>query len=401
MNRKQALRQRALALNVIDLVHCLHTGEANEISQAEWKAQFASDKNYEAARKQWQRWRADAARLGLGENREEGRETRFVIFSHAADVAEKLRAEAQAVLDSAATKRTYPDVVTIRGRTYRLKVYGRTIRPLTDQEYDSLRESIREKGRIESPVLTDPDGNVVDGKHRLMIADELGLSDVPIVVISNYTREDLQRLAVDLNACRRHLTKQERAQLRRQREERTEARRASKKSLREIAKAEGVSLRTAQRDLAGKDAPPTPIEGQDGRTYPSRKANEEEIARRRARVAELVAADRSRRDIAEELGVSLGTVQNDVNALGAASAELTEADATYGIVAHAITAVAIGDLEVATAPLETCLQTLLDELQSIVSRVEDEGLKSELAAAEALVSELLWRLLESPGASAA
>lgn len=42
-----------------------------------------------------------------------------------------------------------------------------------------LRESILKDG-IKSPVVIGPDGRIWDGHHRLCVADELGLSTVPV-----------------------------------------------------------------------------------------------------------------------------------------------------------------------------------------------------------------------------
>jgi ParB-like chromosome segregation protein Spo0J len=50
--------------------------------------------------------------------------------------------------------------------------------PLTTEQRDSLRESIRAEG-IHTPVVQDQHGHVLDGFERLAIAGELGLRTYP------------------------------------------------------------------------------------------------------------------------------------------------------------------------------------------------------------------------------
>ena len=162
MNKKEAQRLNDVALNIIDLAHCLHTGTANEISQETWQNMFARGKNHEAARKQWRGWKEALERHGLCERVKEGREDHVILLPNAVEVAEALRAKAQAVLNRGKVERRDPDQVTVAGQTFYLKVYGRAVRPLTDREYAALRASIQEEGRIEVAIVVDPQGNVVD-----------------------------------------------------------------------------------------------------------------------------------------------------------------------------------------------------------------------------------------------
>ncbi len=54
--------------------------------------------------------------------------------------------------------------------------------PLKPEERDELRENIRQHGVI-VPIKVDEQDNVLDGHHRLEIAVELGLTDIPVKVV--------------------------------------------------------------------------------------------------------------------------------------------------------------------------------------------------------------------------
>lgn len=405
MNKRAAHRLNDVALNILDLVHCLHTGAANEISFESWKDMFARGKEYEAARKQWQRWKADLEEHGICERFAEGREDRIILKANAADTAEALHDQAQAVLTRGKVERRYPDQVTIAGRTYFLKVYGRAVRPLTDREYAALRESILAERRIEVPVIVDPKGNVVDGKHRLIIAVELGLEDVPIIVLEGERPEVLHRLAEDLNACRRQFTRQQLAELARQRQERARQKRAAGMSYRQIAEDERVSIAQIQRDLGPEvEAEDATVLGKDGRQQPARKLDAAETAERRQRVAELHRdGEMTPAKIADELGVSVRTVQRDIEAMAAAEAEAPKPESPpygYGIVVHMAQ---VGEkswlgVDREADPLETCLEAALSCIDQLRTRVEDPELVKLATTAHEVVESVLWRLLEGAGA---
>jgi ParB-like chromosome segregation protein Spo0J len=82
---------------------------------------------------------------------------------------------------------------------------------LSLDEYEALRESIREKGVIES-VVTDEEGNVIDGHHRVKVCKELGI-EYPTRVIEGLSEEQKQDLSVELNMHRRHLTAEQKRDL--------------------------------------------------------------------------------------------------------------------------------------------------------------------------------------------
>ena len=53
--------------------------------------------------------------------------------------------------------------------------------PETHAEAVALRESIAQDGILQ-PLLTDPEGRVIDGRHRLRAARLLGLAEVPVTI---------------------------------------------------------------------------------------------------------------------------------------------------------------------------------------------------------------------------
>lgn len=141
---------------------------------------------------------------------------------------------------------------------------------LTADEFDALSADIRERG-VMVPVEVDENGDILDGHHRAMIADSLGI-EYPTVVRTGWSEDQKLVHVVALNAHRRQLSAVERAdvvgRLRRER-----------LSTRAIAKAVGVDQRTVRRDLsiAANAAMPDTIATADGRTYPARRPAPEPV----------------------------------------------------------------------------------------------------------------------------
>lgn len=82
--------------------------------------------------------------------------------------------------------------------------------PLTDLELGLLRESVERDGVRGNPVLLDRSGNIIDGHHRLKIADELGI-EWPAETL-DVDDETADRLRWTLNLARRHLSALDRAE---------------------------------------------------------------------------------------------------------------------------------------------------------------------------------------------
>ena len=77
--------------------------------------------------------------------------------------------------------------------------------PLSLDEREALRASMQEHGFWPThPVITDEEGNVLDGHHRKEVAEELGL-DYPTVVAAGLSRWEKVALAIKSNIVRRQL----------------------------------------------------------------------------------------------------------------------------------------------------------------------------------------------------
>lgn len=80
--------------------------------------------------------------------------------------------------------------------------------PLADHEYDALRDSIARHG-VRIPIIIGEHIALVDGRHRLLAATELGLTDIPAIFLHDLGPEAERELATSLNAARRHITRQQ------------------------------------------------------------------------------------------------------------------------------------------------------------------------------------------------
>jgi hypothetical protein len=80
-----------------------------------------------------------------------------------------------------------------------------------DDALAGLAASIRDKGVL-IPVVVDEAGAIIDGHHRAMIADSLGI-EYPRTVRTGLSAAEKRVLAVELNVARRHLTDAQRVQL--------------------------------------------------------------------------------------------------------------------------------------------------------------------------------------------
>jgi hypothetical protein len=85
---------------------------------------------------------------------------------------------------------------------------------LRDEERLALVADIRVRGII-VPIVVDEDGNVIDGFHRLSIAQALSLplAEVPFRVVKGLSLAEKQALAEALNTHRRHLSQAQKREL--------------------------------------------------------------------------------------------------------------------------------------------------------------------------------------------
>jgi site-specific DNA-methyltransferase (adenine-specific) len=145
--------------------------------------------------------------------------------------------------------------------------------PLTAEDYAGLKADIAMHG-VRVPIVIDADsGSIVDGHHRLQAWTELRAAgvkvpDYPKQVVRFANDDDRVAFVVASNLFRRHLTREQRAEV--------GARlRAAGWSLRRIGDVIGVNAATALRDLAGvANATPATSEfvtGRDNKRYPAHR----------------------------------------------------------------------------------------------------------------------------------
>jgi ParB-like chromosome segregation protein Spo0J/16S rRNA G966 N2-methylase RsmD len=182
--------------------------------------------------------------------------------------------------------------------------------PLSPEEEDALRTDIAAHG-VRVPVVLDAQGRIVDGRHRLKIARELGIPYPVEILPPDATPLQKLRLALSLNLKRRHLTREQKQAI-------AWRLRAQGLSYPQIAAMMGVDEKTVRLWLSGSEnsdpESPPQVQGRDGKDYPSERPSPVEIATRREAVARLRAAGHTIPQIASTLGVSVGTVAADLKA---------------------------------------------------------------------------------------
>lgn len=136
---------------------------------------------------------------------------------------------------------------------------------LTIDEYEDLRESIRDRGVL-VPIEVDENGTILDGHHRLQACEELGI-ECPRIVREGLTDDQKVAHVLTLNLDRRQLDRDQRAELVKQLRHR-------QMSIRAIAEVVKVSPATVHADLAGvqdRTPEPEPVVGRDGKAYQARR----------------------------------------------------------------------------------------------------------------------------------
>lgn len=136
--------------------------------------------------------------------------------------------------------------------------------PLSDEEYDALKESIRERGVLVA-VEVDELGVILDGHHRVQIAYELGI-EYPTNVRYGLDEVGKRSLARTLNTQRRHLSQAQKRMV-----IADELRENPSDSNNAIAKRLGVSDSTVglvRQDLGDEVASEWRV-GADGKKYPA------------------------------------------------------------------------------------------------------------------------------------
>ena len=75
--------------------------------------------------------------------------------------------------------------------------------PLKPDEYSALKADIQDRGVL-VPVEVDEHGTILDGHHRVQIADELGI-EYPTIKREGWSVREKRRHVLKLNLARRHL----------------------------------------------------------------------------------------------------------------------------------------------------------------------------------------------------
>ena len=93
------------------------------------------------------------------------------------------------------------------------KEYQNLVYPLTEQEYQTLKRSIVEKGFWKSkPIIVNGQGIILDGHHRFQACQELEIE--PVISVESFA-DDLQEklFVIESNLRRRQLNKFQRTEL--------------------------------------------------------------------------------------------------------------------------------------------------------------------------------------------
>jgi ParB-like chromosome segregation protein Spo0J len=160
----------------------------------------------------------------------------------------------------------------------------------------ALRSSIKRWGVL-VPVAKDQHGNVLDGHHRVRIAEELGV-DYRVDVHHVNDEAEAEALAQTLNTDRRHLDIDMRRQI-------VADLRSQGFSQNAIAAVVGVSQQQIAKDIAavevttGCNLAPETIVGADGKSYPSTKPSRPEVQQAAEQLA-VAEPERDDDDIADE-----------------------------------------------------------------------------------------------------
>jgi hypothetical protein len=181
-----------------------------------------------------------------------------------------------------------PLKITVGARTFTI-LFPDLVRPLSTDETERLRASIRARG-IEDRVVVDEHDGIIDGINRLRIAAELGLKEEEIRLdvyrscesqhTPDLVREDKRDLALTLNLDRRQLSPVEQQRLQEERNARILAKRKEGKSYRDIGEEEGISHQQVKRivddraTVTGVTVEPEggKVRGKDGKARPATRA---------------------------------------------------------------------------------------------------------------------------------
>ena len=207
--------------------------------------------------------------------------------------------------------------------------------PLRAEEYDALKADIQKRGVL-VPVEVDDDGNILDGHHRVLIADSLGI-EYPRVVRHFDSESEKREHVLKINLLRRHLgpvswaTAFERLAAERGIVLGSEGGRPSEENpatVAGLAQEVGVPVRTARRRLATKrqlESRPDLAEKVDSGEMPAKRAMRvvrEDEARERVLTA-------PEPNLPAALDIRLGDFRDTLSDIAAGSVDAVVTDPPY------------------------------------------------------------------------
>ena len=137
---------------------------------------------------------------------------------------------------------------------------------LSEDEYKRLKSDIERSGMM-VPILIDEYDNIIDGHHRVKIANELSIPEFPVEIRSGLSMAEKHLMAWTINANRRQWTQED---MLNRRHELCRVLRQSGMSLRDIGDVLGISHVQVRKDLSGVNPVNTSsVMGHDGKQYPS------------------------------------------------------------------------------------------------------------------------------------
>ncbi|ETT40928.1 DNA methylase N-4/N-6 domain-containing protein [Paenibacillus sp. FSL R7-269] len=194
------------------------------------------------------------------------------------------------------------------------------------ERYEQFVENIRVNG-IQNAIHVDEDYVILDGHHRYRAAIDCGLELVPVMRHLALTDEEKEGHAYFLNTLGRDISKKEK-------QEAAVTLRRAGKSYRLIGAWLGISYGTAvnwTKEAEGcsgdqKLTPEQTADSADGKSYPATLASTPAITERAERIQAAHESGLTIRDIAQQEGVSVGTVHADLKReiVRGADAELDE-----------------------------------------------------------------------------
>ena len=90
--------------------------------------------------------------------------------------------------------------------------YASLVSELSPEEYESLKQSIKQENGLYVPIIVNPDGIILDGHHRYKACQELGIE--PKILVREFKDKlDEQLFVIDCNLVRRQLNNFQRTEL--------------------------------------------------------------------------------------------------------------------------------------------------------------------------------------------